>query len=44
MARLESLYRYWEIHPPPHIIAAAKAGIKPKTKQRSGVENLPQIG
>ena len=34
MARLEAYGRYWENHPPLHVIAAAMAGVEPKKKKK----------
>jgi hypothetical protein len=31
---IEAMYRYWDDHPPVHIVAAAFAGIKPKAKSK----------
>ena len=35
--RMKALYRYWEDHPPVHLIAAAMAGIEPRNKQKQYV-------
>lgn len=34
-AQALQIFRYWERHPPTHLIAAAFAGVKPKRKMES---------
>ena len=40
MFQATALLKYWESHPPTHIIAAAFAGIKTKEQNTQGLEEL----
>ncbi len=38
--RIDSLYRYWQDHPPVHELVAAAMGVKPQEKKTSSIEEI----
>jgi hypothetical protein len=40
LPRLYSLNKYWERHPPTHILLAAFMGVKPKEKKELSLDEL----
>lgn len=40
LPRLYALNKYWEIHPPSHILVAAYMGYKPQGQSKGSIDDL----